>query len=149
MGKIIQDPANFNNWVNNINEIINDNQYKTNAMRCSVIMKSKDSQEAAKITGDSIERFISWGFNASHLQPVELSVPWYEYYLLDVALATIITFGVIYNLVHKYLRKCETRASFRYFQWRKKVVISSGKSNDVKFACGDENPVKIRKKSHI
>ena len=36
------------------------------------------------------------------------------------------------NLVHKYLRKCETQASFRYFQWRKKVLISSGKSNDVK-----------------
>ena len=35
-----------------------------------------------------------------------------------------------YNLVHKYLRKCETQASFRYFQWRKKVLISSGKSND-------------------
>ena len=36
------------------------------------------------------------------------------------------------NLVHKYLRKCETQASFPYYQWRKKVLISSGKSNDVK-----------------
>ena len=34
------------------------------------------------------------------------------------------------NLVHKYLRKCETQAIFRYFQWRKKVLISSGKSSD-------------------
>ena len=34
------------------------------------------------------------------------------------------------NLVHKYLRKCETQASFRYFQLRKKVLISSGKSSD-------------------
>ena len=30
------------------------------------------------------------------------------------------------NLVHKYLRKCETQASFRYFHWRKNVLISSG-----------------------
>ena len=36
------------------------------------------------------------------------------------------------NLVHKYLRKCETQASFPYYQSRKKVLISSGKSNDVK-----------------
>ena len=38
--------------------------------------------------------------------------------------------NLTYNLVHKYLRKCETQASFRYFQWRKKVLISSGKSSD-------------------
>ena len=30
------------------------------------------------------------------------------------------------NLARKYLRKSETLASFRYFQWRKKVLISSG-----------------------
>ena len=36
------------------------------------------------------------------------------------------------NLVQKYNGKFETLASFRYFQWRKKVLISSGKSNDVK-----------------
>ena len=36
------------------------------------------------------------------------------------------------NLVHKYSRKCETLATFRYFQWPKKIFISSGKSNDVK-----------------
>ena len=36
------------------------------------------------------------------------------------------------NLEHKYSRKCETLASFRYFQWCIMVLISSGKSIDVK-----------------
>ena len=34
------------------------------------------------------------------------------------------------NLVHKYLRKCETQTSFRYFLCRKKVLISREKSSD-------------------
>ena len=37
-----------------------------------------------------------------------------------------------HNGGHKYLRKCETQASFRCFYWRKNVLISSGKSNGAK-----------------
>ena len=37
------------------------------------------------------------------------------------------------NLVHKYSRKCEILASFRYFHWRKNVLISSGSRTTGKF----------------
>ena len=37
-----------------------------------------------------------------------------------------------YNRGHKYLRKCETRESVRYFYRHKNVLISSGKLNGVK-----------------
>ena len=36
------------------------------------------------------------------------------------------------NHGHKLLPKCETHASFRYFYRRTNVLISSGKSNNVK-----------------
>ena len=97
MGKMIKDDANnYDLWSKYISDVVNDDQYKVNAMKCSLIMKSKDSRVAVKLAIDAVERFISWGYNASHLQPIELSIPYYEYFLLDAISVLVITFGLIY-----------------------------------------------------
>ena len=70
MGEMVDyKPMDVDEWFGLIPKIINDEGYRSNALRCSRALKSRDHTYSSRLAADHIESFISLGFNTIRIRP--------------------------------------------------------------------------------